>query len=338
MEDGNVKYGIIYSEIVQGYSYKNVKGEDYFFKHPTQSEHFNIYSNYEHILSDAQKRGLMTEQQKLDQAISNEWWTSDKENRFRYLKETIVNLNKTKGNLVLPSQKAQIQERIDKTNFILTTFIKERNEIIGYTAERYANDRLYDETILSLTFKNRELTQRVFPDKDEYYYLSDDAVENIRDAFHASSNSIMSSNIRYIAACPFFQNLLYITNECDAFAFWGKASSQCTKYQTDLLVNGKMFKNAVKQDLEGGKSIPDDVLSNPDKFLIWFEARSSSVNSQSSSSSKTAVGSFVGATKDDLDKMGVKVEKIKGKSLLDLAAESGGVLRKHDYLNARGSA
>jgi len=58
--------------------------------------------------------------------------------------------------------------------------------------------------------------------------------------------------------------------------------------------------------------------------------------SSSQSSSGTAVSSFVGATKEDLKEMGVRVEKVKGgKSLLQLARENGGVMQKHEYLNAR---
>jgi len=48
-----------------------------------------------------------------------------------------------------------------------------------------------------------------------------------------------------------------------------------------------------------------------------------------------AVSSYVGASADDLEKMGVKIEKIKGKSLLDLAREKGGTLEKSDYLKVR---
>ena len=50
------------------------------------------------------------------------------------------------------------------------------------------------------------------------------------------------------------------------------------------------------------------------------------------------VSSTVGATQDDLNKLGVKVEKLKGKSLLELANEKGGTLEKSDYFAARESS
>ena len=341
MENNPAQYGSIYSDIARGFTKKIIDGREYFFKHPTQAEHFEVYSRYNFILSDAKKRGLLTEDEKVKDAITNGWWTAEKENRFLQLRDAIKNLKKTKDNLLLPSQKDQIQQQIDRNNFILVTFIKERNEVVGYTAEKYSNERLYDETLLALTFKNREMTERVFSDPEEYYYLSDDIVEKVRDAFHSNSDIFGGNMVKYVAASIFFQNMLYVTQECDAFHFWGTPSSKCTKYQIDLLINGKMYKQAVKSEAERGKSIPDDVMSDPVKFVNWYESRAASLENENSSagssvgSSSTAVSSFVGATKEDLKKMGVKVQKLKGKSLLEMAEENGGVLEKHQYLNAR---
>ena len=69
-----------------------------------------------------------------------------------------------------------IQKEIDRNEFILLTYQKERNELVGYTSERYANERLSDEMVISLTFKNAQLTEKMFPDQDDYYYLSDDNI------------------------------------------------------------------------------------------------------------------------------------------------------------------
>jgi len=331
-------YGIIYSDVARGATKKIIDNKPYYFKHPTQSESFYINSNYNYILSDAKKRGLQTEEENISQAISNGWWSAEKENKFLSIRDAINGLKKTMDNLVLPSQREHIEKEIKKNQYILATFSRERGEIVGYTAEKYANDRLYDEMLLQLTYKNEQLTDRLFADSEEYYYLSDDIVEKIREAFYSCSGPSMSNLLRYVAACPFFQNILYVTPDCDAMSFWGKASSLCTKYQIDLLINGKMFKNAIKSELESGNTVPEEVMNDPDRFVLWYDARNTNLTSKkpvSNVSSKTAVSSFVGATKDDLKKMGVKVEKIRGKSILEMAAENGGVLEKHQYLNAR---
>ena len=273
MENGPAQYSSIYSDIEQGFTEKIILDKRYFFKHPTQTEHFSVYSRYNFILNDAKKRGLLSEEEKIKQAITDGWWTSGKENRFLQLRESIGNLKKTKENVLAPIQKGQVQQQIDRNNSILITFIKERNEIIGYTAEKYANERVYDETLLELTFKNRQLTERVFSDADEYYYLSDDVIESVRNEFHENSNLLTGDITKYIAASAFFQNMLYVTNECDALHFWGQPVTKCTKYQVDLLINGKIYKNAIKNEAEKGKSIPNDVMSDPVKFVNWYESR-----------------------------------------------------------------
>jgi hypothetical protein len=69
----------------------------------------------------------------------------------------------------------------------------------------------------------------------------------------------------------------------------------------------------------------------------WADNQSSGSNykNRKQKSGKNAVSSYVGATQEDLDHLGVKTEKIGGKSLLELAAEKGGQLDKNDYLSLR---
>jgi hypothetical protein len=147
-----------------------------------------------------------------------------------------------------------------------------------------------------------------------------------------------SDIIRKVALCGFFQNLVYLND--DAYSFWGKATVQCSKYQIDLLLYGKMYKNMIKGYSENGKPIPDEILNDPDKFILWIDSQSKSTNFESKNKKSKSDGSNyitspVGATSDDLNQMGIKVEKIKGKSLLQLAEEKGGTLEKSDYFQAR---
>jgi hypothetical protein len=72
--------------------------------------------------------------------------------------------------------------------------------------------------------------------------------------------------------------------------------------------------------------------------VSWVDSQSSGSSAKSKQNlknSSTRVTGHVGATQSDLKDLGVKVEKIGGKSLLQLAEESGGTLEKSEYLNAR---
>jgi hypothetical protein len=337
--DKILEYGRIYSEIAKGYSIKHIEGKSYYFKHPTQVEFFSVYHTYESICADAKARGLQTEEEKIKQAIDGGWWSDKKEDQIAELKSNITNLLKTKSQLIYPSQKEQIDKQILVNERILVSYAKERNGITGYTVEKYANEKFYDEMILNLTFKNSDMTIRIFEDEDEYYYLSEDIVEKVRDSFQSVSALFNNHNLKLVSASGFFQNILYLT-EGDPMSFWGKPAVDCTKNQIDTLMYAKSIKNLIKYHAETSNPLDDDVINTPERLIQLLDdgAQASSKNSNTQSSKQAGdnkVMSYVGATKQDLKQMGVKVEKIKGKSLLQLAEENGGVLEKHQYLNAR---
>lgn len=334
--DKNSEYGRIYSEICRGFSIDIIENSTIYFKHPSISEHFSVYGSYDSFIKEGRKKGLQSEEEKIEDAINGGWWSSEKESRVNFLRKTIENLFKTRDKLLLQSQKSEINNQIKYNESILITYTKERREIVGYTLEDYAHSKLTEELLIFFTYKNKDFTERAFTTRGEYYDLTDRHVEKIKNSFDQYSRVFNNDNIRKIAACGFFQNLVYL-NE-DAYSFWGKATTQCTKYQIDLLLYGKMYKNMIKSYAENGKPIPDQILNDPDMFVDWANnqsGESSSYKNRKQKSGKNVVSSYVGATKEDLKTLGVKTEKIKGKSLLDLAAEKGGILDKNDYLSLR---
>jgi hypothetical protein len=336
--DKNSEYGRIYSEICRGFSTDLIEDTTVYFKHPTIAEHFSTYSNYDLFLKDGKKKGLQTEKEKIEDAIKGGWWTSEKESKINFLRKTVENLFKTRDKLLYQSQKVEIEKQIKQNEAVLITYNKERREIVGYTLEDYASSKLTEELLIFFTYKNKEFTDRLFT-RNEYYDLTDGHVEKIKNSFDIYSKVFNSDNIRKIAACGFFQNLVYL-NE-DAYSFWGKPTTQCTKYQIDVLLYGKMYKNMIRGYAENGKSVPDEVLNDPDKFVEWTDNQSRDPKARlgskkSKDRSSNLVSSAVGATAEDLNKLGIKVEKLKGnKSLLELAQEKGGTLEKSEYFKAR---
>jgi hypothetical protein len=336
--DKQSEYGRIYSEICKGFSQSVVNNSAIYFKHPTLAEHFSTYSSYDVFLSEGRKRGLESESDKLNEAIKNGWWSSENESKITLLKKTIQNLFKTRDKLLYPSQRVEVDKQIKQNESILITYTKERREIVGYSLEDYANSKLTEELLRFFTYKNADFTEKLFVTRDEYYDLNEECLKNIKNAFETYSEIFNHDNIKKVAATGFFQNLVYLND--DAYSFWGKATTGCTKYQIDILLYGKMYKNIVKNYNESGKSVPDDILNDPEKLVMWIDNQSKdtsikSKNRKSKMGGSNLISSPVGATKEDLDKIGVKVEKLHGKSLLELAKEKGGVLEKSDYFKAR---
>lgn len=333
----SLNYEELFHEIMSGYTHYKIDNFNIYFKHPSISENFGVNSKYKNLLEEAKSKGLPTEEEKIKEAIDGEWWSSKKESEIKILRKSKINLEKTKLSLRLPVEKAAIDKQIKRVDSILITLIKERNEITNYTAEDYANNRFIDELIMFYTYKDSHLKDKFFVSFSEYYDINEDFFEKIKKIFNIFQNKIKDLHIKLLAASGFFQNLVYLTDNPEIF--WGKKLLDCTKYQTDLLLYGKLYRNTIKSYAESGSPIPDNVLEDPEKFLSWLEDKNQSNKKTANKKlkGKNAVSSFVGASAEDLEQMGVKVEKFKGKSLLDLAKEKGGTLEKHDYLKVRES-
>jgi hypothetical protein len=336
-EKSSLNYEELFYEIISGYTLYKINNLNIYFKHPSLSENFSINSKYKNLLESGVNKGLPTEKQKIEEAIEGGWWTSKKESEIKILQKSKANLLKTKLSMRFPTEKKAIDKQIKKVDSILITLIKERNEIVNYTAEDYANNRFVDELIMLYTYKDNELKNKFFSNLDDYYDLEEDFFEKLKNTFHFFQKKINDLQIKLLAASGFFQNLVFLTDNPEIF--WGKKLLECTKYQTDVLLYGKLYRNTIKSYAENGSPIPDNILEDPEKFIGWLEdqnkSHKKSINKKSQS--KNAISSFVGATPEDLEKMGVKVEKFKGKTLLDLAKEKGGKLEKHDYLKVRES-
>lgn len=335
--DKNTQFGRIYSEIVRGYSKDFLNKQEIYFKHPTMAEHFLIYSNYDLIIESVSLKGVKTEDEKLKEAIKNDWWSVEKEERFLFFRKNIQNLNKTKNKLLLQSQKEEVDKQIKKSESIFYTYAKERKDIIGYTAEEYAQEKFFDDLILYLSYRDENLSIKYFNNEEEFYDLSEEDNSALRSLYTKYSTCFSLETIKLIAASGFFQNLIYLDTVPNTF--WGNPTVKCSKHQIDLLVYGKMFKSTIESYLKNDKPISEEIMSDPDKFIQWFDslnANNSTVKvKQKKSNSSNVVSSYVGATKEDLNKLGVKVEKLQGKSLLELAESKGGVLEKSDYFKAR---
>jgi hypothetical protein len=280
---------------------------------------------------------VASEENKLKESVENEWWSYENESKIHLLKKTIKNLHVTKERLLYPSQKQDIEKQIKQNKNILMSFQKDRKDLIGYTAEDYAEEKFLDELLVKLIYKDLNLKELLFEKEEDFYELSDKECNKIKNIFSKCTNLFSTDILKRIAANGFFQNLIYLDSE--PYSFWGSPVYKCSKYQIDLLIYGKMYRQTIDSYHKNSKPIPSEIIEDPDKFVDWVENQEGQKEPKSSkkqnSDKNNTVSSYVGATNQDLKSMGVKIEKIKGKSLLQLAEEKGGTLEKSDYFKAR---
>jgi hypothetical protein len=332
----------IYAEIVDGFSEVLFKNNIIYIKHLTLCEGFKLLSSYNKYINIGQKKGLFKEQEKVADAIKNNWWSSDYEQKISFLKLTIKNLYKTKQKILYESQKELIADQIKKNEFILTSLLKDRSSIVGYTCENYA-DKKYERLVLESSIfrdKNFSIPYLTDQEEDDYDYDEDNDDRDLMNIYNEIINKFEIKNLKLLAASGFLQNLVFSCDE--SYSFWGKPVNDCSRYQNDLFLLAKMYRNIIKSNAEIGKPIHEDILSSPERLIAFIEKKqlntSGSSSSTKKSSDKNSVSSYVGATNQDLKELGVKVEKFGGKSLLQLAREKGGIIEKSDYLSVREKA
>lgn len=326
--------GEVYSEIVDGFSIITFKKAELYVKHHSLRDSFCYLSRYNQYVKDAENMGLRPEADVVKDAINNGWWSKGNEEKISLLKVTNRNLHKTQQKLVLESQKASIDSSIEKNEFILASLLKERSSIVGYTAEQYANSK-YEEFILEKSiFLDPEFKQSFFENLDDYDEIDEGELYEIKISYNSTNQKLSLKNIKLLAASGFMQNLSFSCEE--SWCFWGKPIHKCTKNQNDLFLYSKIYRNVIKSNAEVGKPIHEEILSSPEKFVAFTEKKSLGSNDKKrAKGAQNTVSSYVGATNDDLKNLGVKVEKLGGKSLLQMARENGGVMEKNDYLGVR---
>jgi hypothetical protein len=324
-----------YVKICDGYEQILIGGKNCFLKHHHYSDRCILKQRHKEGIAIAQQNGIRTEGDYLDFYIKKGWWSQSREDEIRTLSSFIENLKKSKEKLILPSQRDQLSATIATEEDKLSFIILEKKSIIPLTAEEYA-DKYYNKFYLHQSLYKDPEFKEFFADSELFFNEEMDE-ESYNDMWACILNSInlfKIQNIKYMAACGFFQNLLVLAGkELSAIHFYGKPVSCLSINQLDLFSYGASYRRSINNATE---KIPDYVLSDPLNLIDWCEGGSSSSNAARElmdrvpNKNKTRgersgrISSIVGASSSDYQKLGVG-KVASGKSdLLSEAENSGG--------------
>jgi len=335
-------YGELYGEIIAGKSeILLVKGADpLFLRHPSYIDQTNLRAAYFKGIKEAESAGIPNEEQMVERAVDNGWWSASKEEDIRQKKLFISRMRDTVQKVFLPSQKEQILKSIQDEEKALYEIIVERNALIQYTAETYAAKKLDEYYLLHLLYKDAELTTH-YCDKVELDDLDESETEPIASMASITMVKFKGEKIKKLAATSFFQGLMRICQDDCAHEFYGKAVCTLSTYQCDLFTFGNYFKKMIKNSSE---RIPDGVFDSPESLIEWCEIGQSSQSVKRDWDSDPNAGkggersgrmsSLVGAKPSDYEKLGLKSgnQKTTEKSLLQMAKEAGGSISIYDVV------
>ncbi len=321
----------IYVEILNGYS--ALKGTflgDVYIKHLTTFDTEEIDEKREGHFELAKSKGLPSKEDREKEIIADGDWTTEKEEKIQDLLSYIDGMTKTKSKLILQSEIKRLDTQIKESEYKLNVLYSEKSDLIGFTAENYADKKTNDFYILFTLYKDDQLKNK---------YFSEEALDDVSDADLSLISALYNKNMRRfkddclkrIALSPFFLNSFSI-NKDNPFIFYGKPVIQLTYYQSDLFSLGRYFKHILSEMKHPPTS---DQLDDPDS-LLGSHAASKNSEKALSKSKEGGATTIVGATKDDLKAMGISESKDESIDLNKEVAKKGGPLSMQDLIKLHG--
>lgn len=322
---------LVFSEIVEGYSLtRSELFGDLKIKHINNydSAKTDIKNNY--YFEKAVSQGLPKREEKLEYLIKEKLWDSEKDKEADRLKEMLKGMNRTKSKLFLQAQIDAIKKDIVDNEIKLSNILAEKESVIGFTAEEYANRRI-NEYYMHISILDEEGKQLF--GENEFDELEQDQVNDIMQVYEKNNRKFKAEILKKISLADFFTNIFYLCED-NVFNFYGKPVIDLTFYQIEIYSYGRYFKSIIQNSEE---KIPDHIVEDPDKLIEWAESSKNvkEVLEKTSGDAESGASSIMGATKQDLAKAGID----QNQDVIDLsqkAQEKGGRLTMEDMMKLHG--
>ncbi len=317
---------LLLSEIIKGYSKVTVDSNPAYFRHPNLLSTAEIDSEYDIYFNKAKNEGLKTLAEQEAFLLAEKLWTSEKETEIKNFRDYIENLKKSKTLVVKKAEKEEFDHLIKETEEKLNKILAEKSQLIGFTVETYANRRINEQMVFLGLFKESDLKERLFT-QDYIDDLTDSQISTLLDDYLSSCNRFSEANLKKLALFPFFLNLFLLCDD-NVQDFFGHPVIDLTFYQSSLFTHAKHFKALLSESRE---QVPDKLFENPDAFVEWFRSRKAAEKLLEDTNGAGPAG-LVGATKEDLENLGIQVDTNNAINFAKKAKEKGGQLSMEDLL------
>lgn len=320
-------YKGLYKEIAVGFSEDKYLDKPIFIKHFTELENGDLDKHRRSYYQEALDKGLNLKEEKLTFLIRNQLWSNEKEKEIVQLSKQVSDTEMLVKNLIIKKQINDAKNKIKTLKKQLSELEDEKEELLGFCVEDYSGKKL-NELIIYLSFyKDKDLKERFFLE-EEFDLLSERELGNLVQILSSFYDKFNHEKIKRICACPFFMGLFNLCND-NSFNFFGKYVKDLTILQVNLFSQGKYFKSLMENQAQSNP--PSDVTSDPDKMIEWYESVENSISASNAGSKSSGVG-YVGATREELEKM------VGGKAMTlnEIAAKKGGKLTKEDFIEMHG--
>ena len=317
-------YISLIGEAFDGYTEAVFEGQTVYVKHVSIRDQRYLHKYHDKYKQLALAKGLQSEEDKLKYVIDEGIWEEKDDLEIETLTSETENLKRTARAIFLQSQRDSINQQIEENKKKIFTLQQKRKEVVGQTADDYADSRSSDEILRFLLFKNKDLTEHFYTE-DEFGELEAWQVVALGKIQKEIQDRLTDAVIQKAVLRPFFS--MYLSLCEDISGFYGKPVTELTIYQLRVALFGRMFFNIFQYT----DNIPENIKDDPEKLLAYSENQK---NKDTSAIKDDAAGSAVfGATKEDVSNLGGTEG---GVSLTEEAKKHGGQLNMEQMMRLAG--
>tara|TARA_R110001583_G_scaffold12547_4_gene55623 strand:- start:1933 stop:2916 length:984 start_codon:yes stop_codon:yes gene_type:complete len=286
-------YISLIGEAFDGYTEAVINDQTVYIKHISIRDQRYLHKYYQKYKEIALSKGVESEEERLAYVIEEGLWDEADDRKIAALEFEIKNLKSSIKSLFLPSQREAMTETIAEREAEAEDLRVSRKEVMGKTAEDYATSRSGDEISRFLLFKNSDLTEHFYTEK-EFAELETWEIIKINSLQTEIHKRLTDDTIQEAVLRPFFS--MYLSSCEKVAAFYAKPVTALSIYQLKVVLYGNMFFNIFQHTTD----VPDDIKENPQKLLAFSDAQRNKDNNRGGIKDDADASMVFGATKDDM--------------------------------------
>jgi len=277
-------------DICRGYSATNWNKTPVYIKHFSHFEQLDVELEREKFFQIARDKKIPTLEEQNKWLIKEGLWSSEDDKNIRDQKEYIEGLVKNRGKQAIKFQIDNYNKLIDESQTELNKLLRKKENLIGLTAENYAEQKMHSSYLFYGFFKDSGLKEKLFTEK-QYKRLDDEESDELMGIYLDYIQTFSHSNIKKISIAQFFTSYFYLSE--DFTKFFNKPLCDLTYNQVNLINYGSYFRRIIASL---GDGIPPEIKDDPEKIESFVNRKN---NIKENPNGKNGRKSYIGATEKD---------------------------------------
>lgn len=242
------KLGLLLLDVLRGYSKIKFKSKCYYLKHFTVFESLQLDEYQSECLDDAIKKGIKSEDQLLELAISRKSWSLEEDAQIKNLKWLINKSESAASKIVDDFARKSFESSISKQKEELSELESRKLSLVAHSAESFAVRKRNYKEIKSNLFEDLEMKENV--DEDVFFDIMDLVDSKISEINNRENIIKMAYNSLFFDTyCLMYRQPNEMIN---------KNVFNITLWQKDVLSYSSLILNKLKN-----YDMPDSIVQDP---------------------------------------------------------------------------